>query len=326
MSWTGDARASLPKRVSQRIAGRSLALVMGGLLVIAVLVWMAALQLPDGRLHVAFLDVGQGDAILITTPEGRQLLVDGGPNPTQLAWELGRQMPFWDHSLDLIVLTHPDADHMAGLIPLLERVHVERAVVSSQALNGKEALHWRKAVAASGVETVVAERGMRVAPGSGVWLQVLHPRLDDRSPMTPDNDDSIVLRLTYGATSVLLTGDVEATGERDLLASGQSLQANVLKVSHHGSGGATTAEFLHAVGPQVAVIQVGADNHFGHPSTDVLQRLAEAGSTVLRTDQDGTVVVVSDGQHLDVRTGGHLAGSIRGVLSDRFKGSPLPWR
>ena len=250
--------------------------VTAALAVMAILVWLAALQLPDGRLHVAFLDVGQGDAILITTPEGRQVLVDGGPNPTRLLQELGSFMPFWDRSLDLVILTHPDEDHMAGLIPLFDRYRVERVLTGAPTLVAEEAQPWREAVEAAGISIVVAQRGMEIKPGRGVRLEVLHPGAELLSG-TPsdDNNNSIVLRLVYGQTSALLTGDLEVEGERTLMALGISLAAQVLKVSHHGSGRATTSDFLRAVAPQLAVIQVGANNRFGHPAPEVLKRLSE---------------------------------------------------
>lgn len=285
------------------LAGRRLGVAIAALAVIALLVWLVALQLPDGRLHVAFLNVGQGDAILITTPDGQQVLVDGGPSPTQLAWALGRQMPFWDRSLDLVVLTHPDDDHMTGLIPLFGRYRVERALTTARTLDAEEARHWREAADAAGLPIAVAERGMQIDLGRGVRLDVLHP---EASPLpsraADDNNNSVVLRLTYGATSFLLTGDLEAEGEQALLTSGQPLAAQVLKVAHHGSGRGTTTEFLRAVMPQLAVIQVGADNHFGHPAPEVLERLAAAQAQVLRTDRHSTIEVISNGRRLHVRT------------------------
>lgn len=283
--------------------------VTAALAVMAILVWLAALQLPDGRLHVAFLDVGQGDAILITTPEGRQVLVDGGPNPTRLLQELGSFMPFWDRSLDLVILTHPDEDHMAGLIPLFDRYGVERVLTGAPTLVAEEAQPWREAVEAAGISIVVAQRGMEIKPGRGVRLEVLHPGAELLSG-TPsdDNNNSIVLRLVYGQTSALLTGDLEVEGERTLMALGISLAAQVLKVSHHGSGRATTSDFLRAVAPQLAVIQVGANNRFGHPAPEVLKRLAAANAQTLRTDLQGTIELISDGQRWRVRTAKRSGG------------------
>jgi len=301
MSDRAVAQVPLCERISQLFGGYRFGIA--ALAVTALLVWLAVLQLPDGRLHVAFLDVGQGDAILITTPDGRQILVDGGPSPTQLVWALGRRMPFWDRSIDLVILTHPDGDHMTGLIPLFDRYRVERALTGAQTLEAEEARSWREAVDAAGVPIVVAQRGMQIDLGSGARLEVLHPGAELLSgTASDDNNNSVVLRLIYGQTSFLLTGDLEVEGERALLASGQPLVAQVLKVSHHGSGRATTADFLRAVAPQLAVIQVGADNRFGHPAPEVLERLAAAKVRVLRTDQHGTIEVISDGRRLRVRT------------------------
>jgi competence protein ComEC len=280
-------------------------MMIAALSVIALLIWLAALQLPDGRMRLVFLDVGQGDAIFITSPEGTQVLVDGGPTPTRLAWELGRQMPFWDRSLDLVVLTHPDADHMMGLVPLFERYRVERAAVSPQTLSDDRTHHCREAAEKAGAAITVIERGSQILMGSTARLEVLHPSTEFPSGSESDNESSVVLRLVYGATSFLLSGDLQAGGEQALLASGQPLASQLLKVSHHGSGGATTGEFLTVVAPQLAVIQVGAGNRFGHPAPEVLDRLSVVGARVFRTDQHGTIEVISDGLRLEVRTAKH---------------------
>ena len=303
MSDLAVAKVPLSERMSPLLDGRRLSVATAALAVIALLVWLAALQLPDGQLHVAFLDVGQGDAIFITAPDGRQVLVDGGPSPTQLAGALGQQMPFWDRSIDLVVLTHPDDDHMTGLTPLFDRYRVARALTGVHTLNAPEALFWREAADAAGVPLAVAERGMQIDLGRGVRLDVLHPEAEPLSgAAADDNNNSVVLRLTHGEISFLLTGDLEAAGEQALLTSGQPLAAQVLKVSHHGSGGATTGEFLRAVAPQMAVIQVGTNNRFGHPAPETGKRLATVGAQVLRTDQHGTVEIISDGRQLRVRT------------------------
>jgi len=266
-----------------------------------VLVWLAVLQLPDGRLHVVFLDVGQGDAILITAPNGQQVLVDGGPSPRQLLWALGPHVPFWDRTIDMVVLTHADGDHMNGLVPVFDRYHVQRVLTGAQSVDAEEARHWWDAVEQAGVEYVAAERGMRIALGDAAVLEVLHPGAEALASGS-DNDGSVVLRLDYAATSFLLTGDLESEGEKHLRRSGQVVAVQILKVSHHGSGGATTEQFLEAVAPTLAVIQVGSDNPFGHPAPALLERLADANARTLRTDLHGTIEVISDGQKLWVRT------------------------
>ncbi len=267
----------------------------GCLALCAVVAWLALAHLPDGRLHVYFLDVGQGDAIFIRAPDGRQVLVDGGPSPAALLDELGSLLPFWDRTLDMVVLTHPDADHMNGLLPLFERYRI--ATVLDTVQDGGQAPAWSAALAAHRGQRITARRGMRLALDE-LRMTVLHPA----EPLLPDMSDnaaSLVVRLDYGETSLLLMGDAEQATEEVLLAAGQPLQADVLKVAHHGSGGATSVAFLAAVQPQLAVIQVGADNRFGHPHPDTLARLAPA--QVLRTDQDGRIEITSDGRRLWVK-------------------------
>ncbi len=270
------------------------------LVFLAALGWLALRGLPDGlgaaRLHVWFLDVGQGDAILIQTPDGRQVLVDGGPSPSALFDQLGEVLPFWDRSLDIVVLTHPDADHVSGLIPLLDRYKVA-TVVDSLAADDKAADMWRTTITAAHVSHQAAQRGMRLITGSAVFT-VLNPPGPDT--LLFGNDHSIVLRLDYGQASLLLTGDAEQAAEDGMLASDLPLAAGVLKVGHHGSAASTSPAFLAAVQPRLAVISVGAENRFGHPAPELLQRLH--GIEVLRTDERGRIELVSDGKGWTVHT------------------------
>ncbi|MGC8839638.1 MAG: ComEC/Rec2 family competence protein, partial [Anaerolineae bacterium] len=262
----------------------------------------SARGLPDGRLHVWFLDVGQGDAILVQSPDGHQMLVDGGPDPQVLQRALGKVLPFWDRSLDLVALTHPDGDHAGGLVGLLERYRVGRALAAGLPADEPAARQWHVQVEEAGLPLVVAQRGMVLDLGGGALGEVLHPPGDTPAPLPGDNNGSLVLRVRFGGVALLLTGDLEQGGEEVLLRSGQPLQSAVLKVAHHGSARGTTSAFLEAVGPDLAIVSVGTGNRFGHPAAAVLERLAERGIGVLRTDLRGTVEVLTDGQSLWVRT------------------------
>jgi len=274
---------------------------VAALVFVAALAWLALRGLPDGKLHVYFLDVGQGDAILIQAPDGRQILVDGGPSPTALLNELGAVLPFWDRSLDLVVLTHPDGDHITGLIPLLDRYRVARVLDTRLSETAPLAAAWRDGLARHRIERTVAERGMRIPLGRA-QLVVLHPGPRPlRGTASDDNNNAIVLRLEYGQTSLLLTGDAEAEAETDMLNAGLPLRSDLLKIGHHGSKGSTSAPFVAAVAPRWAVIQVGAENAFGHPHPEILKRLAAAQTETFRTDQNGRIEAISDGRTLRVQ-------------------------
>jgi competence protein ComEC len=279
--------------------------LLAGLAIAAILVWVAVASLPDGKLHVVFFDVGEGDAIFIQTPRGQQILIDGGPSPTTLISALGRRMPFWDRSLDLVILTHADEDHVAGLIPVLERYRVGQVLDSGYEHNNPTYKHWLELISEKEIPTHLARAGMRIATGDGVELTVLHPGPELMKYTNADaNNNSIVTRLVVGQVSFLLPGDIEEAAEDVLVASGQQLASTVLKVPHHGGDTSSGMAFLNAVNPELVIISVGADNRFGHPSPQVVKRLEElvGGEHVLRTDEDGTVEVVTDGERIWVKT------------------------
>lgn len=275
--------------------------LVGASVILLVLAFFAWRGLPDGRLHVVFLDVGQGDAIFIQTPSGRQVLVDGGPSETVLLSQLGRQMPFWDRTLDLIVLTHPDADHITGLVPVLERYQVEAVILREVEHSSDVYEYWLQLLKAEGATVYRGEAGLHVTLDEGLEMVVLHPGAELVSGTEADsNNNSVVTRLTYGQVSVLLPGDIEAEVEHWLVEEGAPLGSTVLKAAHHGSCSSTTQEFLEAVDPEVVVVSVGADNRFGHPCTGVLERLE--GLSVYRTDEHGVVEVITDGAQVWVQT------------------------
>jgi competence protein ComEC len=275
------------------------------LLVLAIAWWRA---LPDGRLHVTMLDVGQGDAIFVVTPSGRQVLVDGGPSESVLLRHLGRHMPFWDRTLDMVILTHPDLDHLTGLLTVLERYQVATVVFREVGAKSPEYGRWLDLVVAEGAEVYSGEVGLGIVLDGDLEVSVLHPGAEmSGGASATHNNASIVLRLRYGALSFLLPGDIEATVERDLIEGGAPLASTVLKAAHHGSCTSTTEGFLEAVAPDLVVISVG-ENDFGHPCEGVLDRLRayeqSSGSElpVYRTDEHGTVEVLTDGAQLWVRT------------------------
>ncbi|MDP3063024.1 MAG: DNA internalization-related competence protein ComEC/Rec2 [Chloroflexota bacterium] len=297
----GAARAPSALLPSPARRGTRVALALC-LSVLAVLAWGAALSAPDGRLHVLFLDVGQGDAALIVTPGGRQVLVDGGPDPRLVTRALGRHMPFWDRSLDLVVATHLQEDHAGGLPETLRRYRVGRAMAPPQAGGSALAAAWRQTLDQRHVPVVEALAGQRVLLEEGIELEVLAPgaRLFDGESVA--NNNGIVLRLTYGQTSFLFTADIEVEGELLLLGRRPDLRSSVLKMAHHGSDTSTSPQLLDAVAPQVAVVSVGLDNLYGHPSPAVVARLRKSGASVYTTALRGAVEVTTDGRRLWVRT------------------------
>lgn len=242
-----------------------------------------------GTLTVTWLDVGQGDAAVIQCG-GQTMLIDGGkPEKSSYiyAWLQQHGLSY----LDVIVATHVDADHIGGLSGALNYASVGTAYCPVTTGTTETFQSFVKFLAQRGKQITVPTADETFALG-GAQVQILGPLHSAED----SNDNSIVLKVSFGATSFLFTGDAERAEEQDLLNAGVNLQSTVLKVGHHGSDTSTSYPFLRAVAPQYAVISVGAGNSYGHPTEAVLSRLRDAGVTTFRTDMQGEITAVSDGQ------------------------------
>lgn len=274
----------------------------------ACLIWIAALSQPSGRLSVVFADVGQGDMTIITTPGGSVIVVDGGPDPERAAIALGEALPFWKRSVDLVILTHPHSDHIAGLNETLRRYDARRVMERRQAFDSADYAAWTKLVGmagAQGAERIRATPGLTLAFDDGALVEVLGPPETPLTGTASDVDNgSVVARVSYGTRSFLLTGDAFAAGEEWLIRSGQRLGSDVLKVGHHGSRSSSSQPFVDAVSPVAAVISAGVDNTHGHPHAEVVDRLSAAvgADRVFTTAERGSVRFETDGETLWART------------------------
>lgn len=254
----------------------------------------------DGLLKIHFFDIGQGDSIFIESPSGYQLLIDGGPDNGVLQ-KLGEVMPFYDRDIDAVIVSHPHADHIAGLVGALERYEVKNIIESKESYNSSEFGAWQEAVKDERSNDIEAIAGKVIDLGDGVTLEILHPfqSVAGDNPKNP-HDDGVVVMLRYGDLEVILTGDMETKVERRLIMAGYDLDADVLKIGHHGSKTSTSEEFLSATSPEVAIIQVGAKNRYGHPALEVLERLENYDIKYYRNDIGGDIKLISDGQMFSI--------------------------
>ena len=273
---------------------RAIIVVVCIIVVTAVIIWSTR---PTDEVTVVFCDVGQGDATLIRWPDGFDLLIDGGPDAKVLGC-LGRFLPFTDRTIEVVVMTHPDADHSSGLPLVLDRYTVEQLWRGSHEGSSATVRTLYDIAAAHNVPITPIVAGQQWVIGN-TKLTVLSPAVSPpRDPQEKTNNGSAVIRLDVGEESFLFTGDIESPVEAWLVSAGQSLDVDVVKVAHHGSPTSSSAEFITATSPRLAVISVGKENKFGHPSRRVVRRWQQAGATVIRTDQQGSIILKTDGQRL----------------------------
>lgn len=280
---------------------RKLGWVLILLLILAnISVWIAlGRRAPSSQLQVHFLNIGQGDAILIESPTHKRVLIDAGPNRSVLG-ELGRILPFGDRRIDVLMATHPDKDHIGGVPEVLRRykvgIFLEPGVESENSIDDLIEVELEKRK----IPNLLAKRGMILDIGGGVTLTVLFPSTD--VTLWETNDASIVARLEYGEDTFLFTGDAGLKTENILSSLGKEiLDVDVLKVGHHGSRTSTSLSFLDSVTPEYAVISAGRDNSYGHPHKEVLSNLEKAGAEVLSTIHLGTITFFSSGNGLSYK-------------------------
>src|SRR3990167_252616 len=245
----------------------------------------------------AMLDIGQGDALFVESPSGTQVLIDAGP-PRKILGALSRVMSPFDRKIDVIIVTNPDQDHIGGFLDVL-KVYKVGAVLEPGTFNdSKTYQNLKEEVKNKKIQEILARRGMRLHLGGGAVIDILFPDRDVSDWTT--NDGSVVARLAYGNTSIMLTGDASVDTERIILEENTAarLRSTVLKAGHHGSRTSTSATFLQAVAPAYAVISTGADNKYGHPHQETLKILNEFGVKILRTDILGAIILKSDGRNV----------------------------
>ena len=268
---------------------------IGGVLVFAAsvaFVWYAVFTYQArANPRMTFFDVGQGDAIFLEMPNGNQVLIDGGPGGRVLA-RLGRAMPFWDRSIDVIVLTHPHLDHVEGLIDVLKRYRVGMVVTSGAEYKTPEFEEWQKIIREKNIPLHIARAGERINLGGGGVLDIFLPFTDFSGNSPKEIHDAMVAaKFSFGENSVLLMGDAEREFEYKLVFFGFPVDSDILKVGHHGSRTSSAEEFVRAVSPDISVIEVGKKNRYGHPHEETIGTISRFGGRIMRTDESGDIRV-----------------------------------
>jgi len=270
------------------------------LFIIATIVWIFVFTQENNKfLKVEFFDVGQGDAEFIETPLKQQIFIDGGPDMSVLE-KLGRVMPFYDRYIDLVILTHPEADHLNGLIEVLKRYNVGAVITTGIIRDTQEYKEWTNILKEKNTPIFVAKAGGIIDLGNDINLNILYP-LENLAgkKMSDTNNNSIVSQLVYGNFEALFTGDIEKSAENKLVNAGINLNSDILKIAHHGSKTSTSDAFLKAVNAILAIIEVGKDNSYGHPHQEVLERLKNLN--ILQTGKDGDIKILSNGENFFVK-------------------------
>ena len=263
-------------------------------------IWNAIfIETRNGTLTVVFLDAGQGDAIFIEAPNGNQVLIDGGPNKSVLR-QLSKVMPFYDRSIDIVIATHPDKDHIGGLPDVLQRYTVDFILESGAKNDTGISRAFESVILQNKIKRIFAKRGMAITLGDDVFLNILFPDRDVSE--VESNTASIVAQLVYKNTEFMFTGDSPKTIEEYLVfLDGEKLQSDVLKVGHHGSKTSSSEFFVGYVSPEYAIISAGADNSYGHPHKEVVEILNQFGSVILNTKDNGAIIFKSDGENIVVK-------------------------
>jgi len=272
-------------------------IIVISLVVCNIISWSFLFFQKDNFFKVVFFDVGQGDGMFIETPDKRQIVIDGGPDYNLMAEKISQVIPFWDKELDVVILTHCDSDHMNGLFGVLEKYKVKNVLWTGieKEENGEKIANWKNMLErekVEGAEIFLVQSGDGLT-GEDIKMDFIWPEgILEKVSKNDSNNNSLVSKLCYAESCFLFMGDVSFSEEKELI--NKNIKADVLKVSHHGSKYASSNEFLTAVSPKLAVIEVGK-NSYGHPDLGTVGRLESFGAKVIRTDIKGDITVFSDG-------------------------------
>jgi len=295
-----DFRKSLREKVG---LGSAFSILLA-LLILNFLAWLIVYDLSRTEfLEVTFFDVGQGDAIFIETPQNHQILIDGGPDSAVLE-KINKELPFWDNTLDLIILTHPEHDHLSGLLEILKRYQVENILWTGVQKETAEFEEWQRLIQEEGAKIKIAQapQEIKIPKCHLCNLEILWPleNLAGRE-VSNVNNTSIIAKLVFGKNSFLFTGDVYKSVEKEFVNREVDIDSDILKVSHHGSKTSSDEDFIREVSPEIAVIQCGKDNFYGHPHSETLETLEKYGINILRTDISGDIKIICGFQSLNLK-------------------------
>jgi beta-lactamase superfamily II metal-dependent hydrolase len=258
-------------------------------------------QVTPTKLRVSFLDIGQGDAILVQTPSGKSMLIDGGPTDTILE-RVADNISYFDNDIDVIVATHPDADHITGLIPILEKYKISTIVVSSVEGSTKIFDDLTSHINNEQADVHIAHTGDVIDFHDGVTAKILYPDQNYVAKKNDTNDASVSLVLTYGDESFLLTGDLPSTEESKLITSSLPSHVAVYKAGHHGSKYSSGEQLLTYIKPEYSVISAGKNNTYGHPNPEAITRLQKYSKEIISTIDRGTITFSTDGRSMELHT------------------------
>lgn len=257
-------------------------------------------NLTESNLKVIFLDIGQGDASLIQTPNGHNILIDGGPD-RGIIYKLDKYISIINRKIDLMILTHPDPDHLNGLIEVVKRYPVSQIFYTGVRDPDESYKTWQNLIYQKQIPLKIVDKKQIIEIDEEVFLEFLWPQKSLVNQSFKDNNpSSIVNKLIFGQVKFLFTGDIDKEVENEIIKLNENLEVDVLKVAHHGSKNSTSIDFLKKVRPKYGVISSGRGNKFGHPSFRVLYNLEKAGVEILRTDKMGDIIFTTDGNNLEL--------------------------
>lgn len=264
--------------------------VLISMLLLAIVLAFIILHGKQEEMKVVFLDVGQGDSILISQGS-KQVLIDGGKDGKLLLEKLGKHIPFWDRKIEMVIETHPDADHIGGLIEIFRAYEIGAVMKTGMQSQSQTFKTLEEAIENEKSDIIEAVSGQKIIFANKAEAEVLFPfqKIEDVDSKDT-NAASVVLKMKFGENSFLFTGDLPSEQEQVLIEKGAELKSDILKVSHHGSKYSSSTQFLEKVSPEDAIISVGKNNSYGHPNQEALQRISKQSAKIFKTNEDGDII------------------------------------